>query len=124
MVHVLCLFSRFWVLDLQALAVTTLLVCCSYNINDEGTPGEGFAIVTATPCNITVRMYTRVWLGAQFDVARCLCSFFILAEQQCSGSSWPMASEVLTASCTGPNITKVFAAYWWLNSHTHSNVVF
>ena len=44
--------------ELQAHAVTNLLVCCSYNINDEGSPGEGFAIITATPCNITVRMYT------------------------------------------------------------------
>ena len=45
---------------MQAHAVTTLLICCSYNVNAEGTPGEGFAIITATPCNITVSMYT-VW---------------------------------------------------------------
>ena len=75
-----CAVSVQWGLDLHAHAVTSPTVCCSYNINDEGTPGEGFAIVTATPCNITVGI-SAVCVGAQFVVAGRLYSFSIVAQQ-------------------------------------------
>ena len=88
LVHMLCLLSCIGGLDLQARAMSSLLPCCSYNINDEGAPGEGFAIITATPCNMTVRAYTwRVHLLWTCGKASLCTVKYLLPITFCLGAS-------------------------------------